>query len=123
ELIAEAYRQNLTVREAGARILEARMLRAIAAGNMFPQQQQVAGGYSVNHSRNNGVTTQFDLWNGAFDFAWELDFWGRYRRAVTAADANLDASVHDYGDVVVTLIADVAATYVEIRTLQTRLEL
>lgn len=123
ELVAEAYRQNLTVREAGARILEARMLRAIAAGNVLPQDQQVAGGYSINRNTLNGTSTQFHLWNGAFSYAWELDFWGRFRRAVAAADADLEASVFDYGDVVVTLIADVAATYVDIRTLQTRLAL
>ena len=53
--------------------------------------------------------------------SWELDFWGKFRRAVQAADANFLASVATYDDVLVTLTADVAATYVGIRTLQQRL--
>jgi len=123
QLVAEAYQQNLTVREAGARITEARALRCFAAGSLFPQQQDVSAGYSHNLSTGTGFDRHFSIWNGQFNLSWEADFWGRYRRAVEAADADLDASIFDYGDVVVTLVADVAAAYVDIRTLQTRLEL
>ncbi|TWT78318.1 Toluene efflux pump outer membrane protein TtgF precursor [Posidoniimonas polymericola] len=122
-LIAEAYSQNLTLREAGARVLEARRLRAIAVGQYFPQQQSLSGSYSYNKSTGTGPGSRFSNWSDSFSLAWELDFWGRYRRAITAADADLDASIYDYGDVAVTLIADVAATYVDIRTTQARLEL
>ncbi|RIK75556.1 MAG: transporter [Planctomycetota bacterium] len=127
-LIAEAYSQNLPLRVAGFRILEARALRAIAAGNVLPQQQQAFADYShnVNSLRSFGFalpTRQFSLWDGGFNLAWELDFWGRFRRAVESADADLDASIENYDDVLVTLLADVATTYVEIRTLQRRLEL
>ncbi len=123
QLVAEAYRQNLTLREAGARIMEARALRAIAIGTVFPQQQDVSARYTHNLASGTGFDRHFSVWTGQFNLAWEVDFWGRFRRAVEAADANLDATVFDYGDVVVTLVADVAATYVEIRTLQARLEL
>ncbi len=123
QLVASAYGQNLTLREAGARITEARMLRTIAVGNLFPHDQTYSGGYSRNKAPGDGPNNYFSIWNGSFAFAWELDFWGRYRRAIAVADADLDASVFDYGDVVVTLVADVAATYVDIRTLQTQLEL
>lgn len=123
ELVLQAYRQNLTVREAGARIMEARALRAITVGNFFPQQQDFSASYSHNLSTGSGFDRHFSTWRGSFSLAWEIDFWGRYRRAIEAADADLDASVFDYGDVVVTLVADVAATYVDIRTLQARLEL
>ncbi len=117
QLVSQAYRQNLTVREAGARILEARALRRLAAGSIFPQQQDISANYT--HSLLTGINS----WSGQFNISWEADFWGRFRRAIEAADADLDASVFDYGDIVVTLVADVAATYVDIRTLQTRLEL
>lgn len=123
ELVLQAYRQNLTVREAGARIMEARALRAIAVGSLFPQQQDFSASYSHNLSTGTGFDRHFSNWRGSFSLAWEIDFWGRYRRAIEAADADLDASVFDYGDVVVTLVADVAATYIDIRTLQARLEL
>lgn len=119
QLVAEAYQQNLDLREAGARIMQARALRRFAVGNRFPQQQNVAASYS--RIVNSGF--EFNRWDGQFNLSWELDFWGRFRRAVEAADADLDASIFDYGDIVVTLVADVAATYVDIRTLQTRLEL
>ncbi len=123
QLVTEAYSQNLTVREAGARIMEARALRCFAVGSMFPQQQDVSASYSHNLSTGTGFDRHFSVWNGQFNLSWEADFWGRFRRAVEAADADLEATIFDYGDVVVTLVADVAATYVDIRTLQTRLEL
>lgn len=123
ELIAEAYQQNLTLREAGARIFEARAIRRVTVGNLFPQQQDFSSSYSHNLRTGPGPDRHFSVWRGSFSLAWEVDFWGRYRRAIEAADADLDASVFDYGDVVVTLIADVAATYVDLRTTQTRLEL
>ncbi|MEZ6069427.1 MAG: TolC family protein [Pirellulales bacterium] len=123
QLVTEAYGQNLTVRQAGARIMQARALRAITVGNLFPQQQDFAAEYSHNLTTGAGFDRHFSTWRGSFGLAWELDFWGRYRRAVEAADADLDAAVYEYGDVVVTLVADVAATYIDIRTLQARLEL
>jgi NodT family efflux transporter outer membrane factor (OMF) lipoprotein len=55
--------------------------------------------------------------------SWELDFWGLFRRNLEAADASLDQSVNNYDELVVLLLANVATQYVEIRTLQKRLEL
>lgn len=123
QLVTESYAQNLTVRQAGARITQARALRQIVVGEFFPQQQSVAAQYSHNLSTGSGFDRHFSVWRGSFNLAWEIDFWGRYRRAIESADADLDAAIYDYGDVVVTLVADVAATYIDIRTLQTRLEL
>lgn len=122
ELVAEAYRQNLTLREAGARVLEARAIRRVEVGNFFPQQQDFSAGYSHN-LRTGAGDRHFSNWRGSFSLAWEVDLWGRYRRAIESADADLDASVFDYGDVVVTLVADVATAYIDVRTLQTRLTL
>lgn len=123
QLVAEAYRQNLTLKEAGARIMEARALRSIAVGTVFPQSQDLSASYTHVLPPGTAPDRHFSVWNGQFGLSWEIDFWGRFRRAVEAADADLQASYFDYGDVVVTLVADVAATYVDIRTLQTRLEL
>ena len=53
--------------------------------------------------------------------AWELDTWGRFRRSIEASDADLDASIENYDDVLVTLLAEVASTYVQIRTFEARL--
>jgi NodT family efflux transporter outer membrane factor (OMF) lipoprotein len=54
--------------------------------------------------------------------SWELDFWGRFRRGIEAADAELDASVENYDDALVLLISEVASTYVQIRVSQQRLQ-
>ena len=122
-LVLEAYSQNLTVLQAGARIMQARALRAIAVGEFFPQQQDFSAEYSHNLTTGAGFDRHFSNWSGSFGLAWEIDFWGRYRRAIESADADLGAAVYEYGDVVVTLVADVAATYIDIRTIQARLEL
>lgn len=133
ELILTAYGQNLTLREAGFRIHESRALQAVAIGGLFPQQQTAFGAYSRQMLSFGtgitagggagfpGITRYFSLWNGGTQFAWELDFWGRYRRAIESADAQLDASIENYDDVLTILISDVAKAYVDIRTLEQRI--
>ena len=64
----------------------------------------------------------FSQWDFGFNMSWELDFWGRIRRAVEANADALDASVADYDDVLVTLLGDIAANYVQLRTIQKRIE-
>jgi NodT family efflux transporter outer membrane factor (OMF) lipoprotein len=124
-LIESAYQQNISLRTAGARILGARAIRGIAVGNLFPQLQEAFGDYSRNKApgtiANSFGNQWFQNWDGGLTAAWELDFWGRFRRAVEAADAELDASVENYDDVLVLLLADVASNYVQYRTFQQRL--
>lgn len=115
-LIESAYEQNLSLREAGARVLAARAQRDFAVGNLFPQTQEAAGAYSrikLSEEQAGGAPSEvwFSDWAGRFNLSWELDFWGRFRRAVESADAELDASIENYDDVLVVLLADVAATY------------
>jgi len=120
-----AYGQNLSLKAAGARILEARARYGIAVGNIFPQLQEAAGSYSNNvasDKTNFPVPDRwFPQWEAGFNLAWELDFWGRFRRGIEAADADLEASVHDYDDVLVILLSDVASAYVQYRTFEERL--
>jgi NodT family efflux transporter outer membrane factor (OMF) lipoprotein len=128
DLVQRAYNQNLTLRAAGLRILEARYQRAIAFGNIFPQTQAADAHYthtqtSGNTFGANGKRVTFDDWGTSLNLSWELDFWGKFRRAVESADAILDAAAADYDDVLVILLSEVAATYVQMRTLQKRLDL
>ncbi|MEN6450010.1 MAG: efflux transporter outer membrane subunit [Thermoguttaceae bacterium] len=121
-----AYQQNLTLRVAGLRIIEARAQRAVVAGELFPQSQQAFGEYSRNALSANGPsggspTLHFDDWTLGSSLSWELDFWGRFRRAIESADANLDASVENYDDVLVILISDVAQSYANVRIAEQRL--
>src|SRR3954471_2772418 len=119
DIIGRAYNQNLTLREAGYRVMAARAQLGIANGQFFPQTQNSTGSYRRIGSGGNF----FDQWNLNFNLAWELDFWGRFRRGIIAAEATLDASVFDYDDAVVTLLSDTATSYVAIRTTQERIRL
>jgi NodT family efflux transporter outer membrane factor (OMF) lipoprotein len=127
DLVQAAYGQNLTVREAGFRVLQARASLGIARGEFFPQTQVMDGDFTrrgVSENVANRVATPqrwFSTWNYGFGLAWEVDFWGRFRRGIEAAEDTLDASVEDYDDVLVTLIADVATNYVQYRTLDQQL--
>jgi NodT family efflux transporter outer membrane factor (OMF) lipoprotein len=130
ELVRRAYAQNLTVRAAGFRILEARAQRAFALGNILPQTQTFDASYTrIETSGNQGGSfvsrknNFFDRWGTSLNMAWEVDFWGKFRRAVESANAVLDAAAADYDDVVVLLVSEVASTYVQMRTLQKRLDL
>ena len=123
-LIGSAYRQNLDLRAAGARITEARAQRAIAIGTLFPQTQTMnLASLQSQFSQNLPIPlpVNFDILAAGFNGSWELDFWGRYRRAVEAANANLSVSVEQYGEVLVLLLSDVAVNYIELRTYQQRL--
>ena len=62
-------------------------------------------------------------WTAGFNLSWELDFWGRYRRAIESANGSLDASVENYDDALVTLLADVATNYVQFRVAQQRIKI
>ena len=121
-LVADAYRQNLTLRDAGFRVLQARAMLGIAVGEFFPQTQYMSGDYlrqaMSTKAANRGFLTKrfFNQWDLGFGLAWEVDFWGRFRRAIEAADGDLNASVENYDDVLVTLLGDVAQYYVQIRT-------
>lgn len=125
-LISSACQQNLSLRVAGLRILEARAQRAIVAGNLFPQTQDAFGDYSRIGLSKNGPSggspnLHFDEWTLGGNLAWELDFWGQFRRALESADANLDASVENYDQVLVLLLSDVAQSYADVRIAEQRL--
>jgi NodT family efflux transporter outer membrane factor (OMF) lipoprotein len=127
DLIQFAYGENLTLREAGFRVLQARASLGIAVGELFPQSQDMTGSYTrrgVSENVANRVATPqrwFSTWDYGFGLAWELDFWGRFRRAIEAAEDSLDASVENYDDVLVLLISDVASNYVRYRILEQQL--
>ncbi|HEX4414508.1 MAG TPA: TolC family protein, partial [Lacipirellulaceae bacterium] len=129
-LICTAYHQNLTLREAGFRILQARAQLGIARGEMLPQTQNLTGDYQRIARSNQtaglgGLPTGprfFDQWDYGFNLDWELDFWGRFRRAVASQEDTLNASVEDFDGALVTLLGDVATTYTQMRTFEQRIE-
>ncbi len=128
DLVETAYQQNLSLRIAGIRILEARAQLGIAVGDKYPQLQQGRATYTrINLSEHSANTQQaLDFAYGeidlGFDAAWELDIWGKFRRSVESSLGNLEASIASYDDILVSLTAEVARTYVLIRTFEARLE-
>ncbi len=124
-LVQTAHYQNLTLREAGARILEYRARLQFAEGTMFPQVQEAVGSFTNTRKSANTANSppdlKFNTWDAGLNASWEIDFWGRFRRGIEAADAELDASVENYDDVLVLLLADVARAYTDLRTFQQRL--
>ena len=140
-LIDRAYRENLTLRIAGVRVLEARAQLGIAVGELYPQSQQAFG--SVQYNRTSESAPQagalpvgrgavepsrnplLEYWQSQIGLSamWELDFWGKFRRGVESANASWFATVADYDNALVSLTADVANAYVLIRTLEKRIEI
>ena len=130
-LIVELLQQqNLSLKAACFRIKESRHLRQIAAANLLPQSQQGFGGFA--HTQNSSNTEGFmpgfspltiNDWQLGFDVSWELDLWGRIRRSVTAADANVCFNVFDRNAILISLIGDAASLYIQIRSLDERIEL
>jgi NodT family efflux transporter outer membrane factor (OMF) lipoprotein len=118
-LLHTAYDQNLTLRIAGTRVLQARAQQGGAIGSIFSQSQQLRGTYV--HGIVNGNSINVDVTN--FNLSWEIDFWGRLRRGIESANATLDASVENFDDALVTLLADVATNYVQYRVAQQRLKI
>ncbi len=112
QLVETALQQNLTLRSAGLKVLQSQQQLAIAVGNQYPQQQQMTG--LGGREKSGGAI--FNDYNLGFNLSWEIDFWGRFSRQIESASAELDASVADYDNVIISLISQVAQTYILIRT-------
>jgi NodT family efflux transporter outer membrane factor (OMF) lipoprotein len=127
-LVELAYEQNLPVQIAGLRILEARAELGVAIGNLYPQTQEGSGNAQQNLlssrlANQANLQHAFANFNLGFDAAWELDFWGRFRRNVEAADAKLLATTADYDNALVSLTAETARAYATIRTYEVLIQI
>jgi NodT family efflux transporter outer membrane factor (OMF) lipoprotein len=144
-LIDQAVRSNLDLRRAQARVLEARAQRRVIAADAWPDVN-VNGSYTFQRNSFGGIPLggagsgtsgggggsfggggvggqEFDLFNVGFDSTWEIDVFGRVRRNVEAANADIEAAVEDRRDVLVSLLAEVARNYTELRSFQRQLEI
>jgi NodT family efflux transporter outer membrane factor (OMF) lipoprotein len=130
-LIGVAYEQNLSLVSAGTRVLEARAQLGVAIGEFYPQLQQGRGSVIYDRPSHADVTANPltgvlpNFWRDTLGLTvnWELDFWGRFRRGIESADAAYLASIAGYDQVLVTLLGDVATTYIGIRTLETQIKI
>jgi NodT family efflux transporter outer membrane factor (OMF) lipoprotein len=121
-LIDLAYAQNLGLQVAGLRILEARARLGYAHGQRYPQFQAAISSVTVNEPSELAIDTlqtgSFNDYQVGFDASWEIDFWSRYRKGVTAEESGFLATVADHDNALVSLAAEVARTYTSIRTFE-----
>jgi len=128
ELIATARIENNNLKIAGLRVMESQARLNIAVGNQYPQQQVLAGditavGISESTANTAAADTSFTEFNLGASVVWEIDFWGRFRRGIEAADADLLASIANYDDAMVLLTAQVADIYALLRSTEEQLRL
>ena len=123
-LIHTALQQNYDLRIAASRILEAKSQLGITRADQFPTASAGAGIADVRTAQSKFLPA-FETSTGQATLAavWELDFWGKFRRATEAARANLLASEWARQEVVSTLVANVAAAYFQLRALDLELEI
>ena len=128
ELVSIAHSHNNSLKIAGLRVLESRAQLAIAVGNQYPQSQAAVGDATAVRASENAANTaagdlEFTQFNIGVGASWEIDFWGKFRRGIEAADAAYLASVAGYDQVMVLVTAQVCGTYLAIRTLEERLRI
>lgn len=126
DLVETAVKQNPTLQSAALRMLAAQAQRGIAFGLLFPQEQNAFGSYTLNRLSGNQANQalldrEYGNWQLGAAATWELDIWGKYRRGVESADAEVLSELANYDDALVTLISNVAAEYISIRVLEQRL--
>ena len=125
-LIGAAHRDNPSLHVAAIRVVEARARLGLVRGRRAPQHQELgARAVRVELSENapNAALGDPSFWDYqlGFDAAWELDFWGRFRRGVEAASAGYLATIAGYDEALVSVTAEVARAYVLLRTFEERL--
>jgi len=123
KLIKLTFTQNLTLQTAALRIIESRARLTYAKGTVYPQIQQAKGTLTTMGQQKSVVPRYFNSASIGFDVGWEIDFWGKYARNIESADAAHLASIADYDDLLVSLSAETARVYIQIRTLEERIRL
>lgn len=125
ELIRQVRQNNTNLQSAYWNLMQARYARDYATGRYYPSVDGV-GSYRRTRGSDNGLMplpqNPYDMYSIGFDAAWEIDLFGQNKRAVESAEASYQAGFENYRDVLVSLTAETARNYVELRTVQTRLQ-
>jgi len=129
DLVERSLQSNLDLRIAAARVRETRAQRGVIDANLFPMVD--AGGSFTRSKASDNIRGDFsivpgasnrasNLWQAGFDAGWEIDIFGGTRRELEAAEADISSAIEDQRDVRVTLLAEVARNYIELRGAQRR---
>lgn len=112
--VRTAVAQNRNVQSAAARIREYRALVGVARGPLFPSLTANANASTNKVAIGGSTPLTFDALRVTGDLAWELDFWGRTRRGIEAANADLGSQEANARAVVLSLVSDVATGYLQL---------
>ena len=122
-LIERALHGSPDLRAAQAKLREARARRALAEANRFPTVTAAAAARVAKDSAETGSGATRDSYSAGFDASWEPDVFGGLRRGEEAAQADLEVSAASLRDAQVSLAAEVALNYVELRLYQAGLDI
>jgi len=132
QLIASAHASNQTLRQAVARVDEARALASVAAGFLYPtisldprflRQRYSGNRRSTRTGLRQARPVTINDWLVPLDLTYEIDVWGRIRRSVESARATATASADDLGVVQLTVETDVAQFYYNLRALDAQVQI
>ncbi|MGC5703835.1 efflux transporter outer membrane subunit [Pseudomonas sp. NFXW11] len=124
-LSRRALSDNLDLQRATSRLQQSRAARQVITAAQYPSTA-ANGGYArkrnsaegLNDPSGNQGKSPFNLWEAGFSASWELDLWGRVRREAEAADANLEVAENDRRAVLLSVLAELAQDYIQLRGVQ-----
>ncbi|WP_259768092.1 TolC family protein, partial [Pseudomonas protegens] len=124
-LSRRALSDNFDLQLASSRLQQSRAARQVITAERYPSTA-ANGGYGRKRNSGEGLSdpsgnngkSAFNLWEAGFSAAWELDLWGRVRRETEAADATLEVAENDRRGVLLSVLAEVAQDYIQLRGVQ-----
>ncbi|MDD2101117.1 efflux transporter outer membrane subunit [Pseudomonas putida] len=124
-LTQRALTDNLDLKLASSRLQQSRAVRQVVTADRYPTSA-VGGSYARKRNSGEGLSdpsghdgnSAFNLWDAGFSASWELDFWGRVRRETEAADATLEVAENDRRGVLLSVLAETAQDYIQLRGVQ-----
>ncbi|CAI8898263.1 outer membrane protein, multidrug efflux system [Pseudomonas sp. IT-P12] len=124
-LMQRALTDNLDLKRASSRLQQSRAVRQVVTAERYPNTAATAG-YGRKRNSGEGLSdpsgkqgnSAFNLWDAGFSASWELDFWGRVRRETEAADATLEIAENDQRGVLLSVQAETAQDYIQLRGVQ-----
>jgi NodT family efflux transporter outer membrane factor (OMF) lipoprotein len=124
-LTQRALTDNLDLKLASSRLQQSRAARQVITADRYPNTAATGSygrkrnsGEGLNDPSGNNGDSAFSLWDAGFSASWELDFWGRVRREAEAADATLEIAENDRRGVLLSVLAETARDYIQLRGVQ-----
>ncbi|MCK8686797.1 efflux transporter outer membrane subunit [Pseudomonas umsongensis] len=124
-LTQRALSDNLDLKLASSRLQQSRAVRQVITADRYPNTAATGSyvrkrnsGEGLNDPSGHNGNSAFSVWDAGFSASWELDFWGRVRRETEAADATVEVAENDRRGVLLTVVAETAQDYIQLRGVQ-----